>query len=159
MPLLRNGQWAKTNPWIRIDDDQPLAEIVKSDAPKVLSMPRFIKLANQGQIPVAGVWLKPEDDIQELATFLDSIQLIVIDFPVFTDGRGYSQARIARTQLEFAGELRATGDVRTDQILFMIRAGIDTFDFQQKPDDELIEGILTRYSSTYQPSYSLPLAG
>jgi uncharacterized protein (DUF934 family) len=41
----------------------------------------------------------------------------------------------------------------------MIRAGIDTFDFEQKPDEALIEGILTRFSYSYQPSYSLPLAG
>jgi uncharacterized protein (DUF934 family) len=90
MPLLRNGQWAETNPWVRVHDDQPLAELTDSDTPKVLSMPRFIELANQGQFPVSGVWLEPEDNVQDLAPYLDSVQLLVINFSVFTDGRGYS---------------------------------------------------------------------
>ena len=27
MPLLRNGQWADKNPWIRVEDDSPLPDI------------------------------------------------------------------------------------------------------------------------------------
>ena len=108
---------------------------------------------------VSGVWLQSDDDVSLLAEHLEHIQLIVIDFPVFTDGRGYTQARLLRTQLGYAGELRASGDVRPDQILFMARAGIDTFDFPEQPDEQLVKGILTRFTSNYQPSYSLPIAG
>ena len=159
MPLLRNGQWADKNPWIRVEDDAPLPDIKAGNAALTCSLSRFIELEHSTPHGVSGVWLKSDDDVSLLAEHLDHVQLIVIDFPVFTDGRGYTQARVLRTQLGYAGELRASGDVRPDQILFMARAGIDTFDFPEQPDEQLIKAILTRFTSNYQPSYSLPIAG
>lgn len=159
MPLLRNGQWADNNPWVRLEDDEPLPINHASDTPVACSLKRFIELEQSGQNSVSGVWLSSSDDVLELNGYLDHLQLIVIDFPVFTDGRGYTQARLLRTQLAYSGELRASGDVRPDQILFMARAGIDTFDFDSQPDEQLIQGILSRFTSNYQPSYSLPIAG
>ena len=42
--------------------------------------------------------------------WLATIPLIAIRFPVFTDGRGYSLARLLRGRHGYAGELRAVGD-------------------------------------------------
>ncbi len=159
MPLLRNGHWVDNNPWVRLEDDDALPADSANDKPLVCNLKRFLELENQGQHPVSGVWLSSTDDVLDLATRLEHIQLIVIDFPVYTDGRGYTQARLLRTQLGFSGELRAAGDVRPDQILFMARAGIDTFDFPEQPDTVLVSDILTRFTVNYQPSYSLPIAG
>ncbi len=159
MPLLRNGHWADKNPWIRLEDDAPLPEINAGKTALLCSLSRFIELEHNTAHGVSGIWLQSDDDVGVLADHLDHVQLIVIDFPVFTDGRGYSQARLLRTQLGYAGELRASGDVRPDQILFMARAGIDTFDFPEQPDEQLVKGVLSRFTSNYQPSYSLPIAG
>ena len=159
MPLLRNGQWAENNPWLRLEDDEPFHETTADKPPQICSLQRFTEHAERGQFPVSGVWLKSDDDVHLLTPYLDNVQLVVVDFPAFTDGRGYTQARVLRTQLGFAGELRATGDVRADQMLFMARAGIDTFEFQVKPDQRLIDSILSRFTVNYQPSYSLPIAG
>jgi uncharacterized protein (DUF934 family) len=49
---------------------------------------------------------------------------IVIHFPVFMDGRGFSHARKLR-ELGFAGELVAGGDVLPDQWPFLKRCGFD----------------------------------
>jgi uncharacterized protein (DUF934 family) len=38
------------------------------------------------------------------------LPLIAVDFPKFTDGRGYSIARLLRDRYNFRGELRAIGD-------------------------------------------------
>src|SRR4029453_5859341 len=38
----------------------------------------------------AGVWLAPSDDPAAIATDVKLIPVIAIDFPKFTDGRGYS---------------------------------------------------------------------
>jgi uncharacterized protein (DUF934 family) len=54
--------------------------------------------------------------------------LIALEFPVFRDGRAYSQARLLRSRLGYKGELRATGNVLRDQLLFMRRAGFDSFE-------------------------------
>ena len=159
MPLLRNNRWDENNPWIRVEDGEPFPENNTGKSPQLCSLPRFIELADQGSYPASGVWLTPEDDVSLLKPYLDHLQLVVVDFPAFTDGRGYSQARVLRTQLGFAGELRATGDVRVDQILFMVRSGIDTFDFPVKPDEQLIDNILSRFTVNYQPTYCLPIAG
>lgn len=162
MPLLRNGHWVTDNPWVRLEDDAPYppdSVTVSNDKPVLSSLARFLELEESGLNTVAGVWLRPEDDVRKLAGHLHRIQLIVIDFPKYTDGRGYSQARILRDQFGFSGELRASGDVRPDQLLFMARAGIDTFEFDNAPDQQLLRQILTRFRVTYQPSYALPVTG
>ena len=160
MPLLRNGQWADNNPWIRLEDEDALPKKQSSEAPVLCSLKRFIELAaSNTPHSISGVWLSSDDDVTELAKHLEHVQLIVIDFPVYTDGRGYSQARILRKQLGFAGELRASGDVRPDQMVFMVRAGIDTFAFEEQPDEALVQSVLQRFTVNYQPSYALPIAG
>lgn len=158
MPLLRNGQWSDENPWIRLEDDAPYPAS-DNEKPLLCSLKRFIELQSEGLHQVSGVWLNPDDDVMELSEHLQRIQLIVIEFPKYTDGRGYSHARMLRKQLGFSGELRANGDIRSDQLLFMMRAGLDSFEFPERPDNALIKQILTRYRVNYQPSYELPVAG
>lgn len=51
---------------------------------------------------------------------------IELQFPAFTDGRAYSQARDLRRR-GYTGELRATGDVLADQLLIMRRCGFSSF--------------------------------
>ena len=169
MPLLRNGQLVANNPWVRLDneDDFPVSGPVPGStsvddiqAPPVLvGLQRFLALPSMEQGQVSGVWIAPEDDVAELAGLLDQVQVIAIDFPAYTDGRGYSHARTLRKRFGFAGEIRAMGDVRPGHLLFMMRAGIDAFDFTETPDLELVGKIVSRYVVNYQPSYALPIAG
>ena len=163
MPLLRNGQLVDENPWTLLEDDAVYPPGNESQDPQagplITSLERFLELEADGLHSVSGVKLKPDDDVTRLAEHLQRIQLIVIDFPQYTDGRGYSQARILRQQLHFSGELRAAGDVRPDQMLFMVRAGIDAFEFEQSPDEQLVKQALSRFRVNYQPSYALPVAG
>jgi uncharacterized protein (DUF934 family) len=51
---------------------------------------------------------------------------IVIEFPAFTDGRGFSHARRLRGE-GFGGELLAAGDVLPDQWSFLQRCGFTGF--------------------------------
>jgi len=53
--------------------------------------------------------------------------VIAIQFPVFTDGRDYSLARLLRGRHGYGGELRAVGDVLRDQIYVLLRCGFDAF--------------------------------
>ena len=48
--------------------------------------------------------------------------MIAVDFPQFTDGRGYSIARLLRERYGYAGELRAIGDVLRDQLFDLARS-------------------------------------
>lgn len=159
MPLLRNGHWINDNAWLRLADDDPLPASDSSEHPVICSLARFLEIESNQHRIISGVWLRSDDDVELLAPYLDQLQLISIDFPVYTDGRGYSQARVLRKQFSFSGELRASGDVRVDQILFMARAGIDAFEFSDPPDKALVNQILSRFQLNYQPSYALPMAG
>ncbi len=69
----------------------------------------------------------PNDlDVRTLAIHLSRFVSIDLQFPKWTDGRAYTQARLLRVRLGYRGELRATGDVLVDMALPLARTGFDT---------------------------------
>src|SRR4029450_5894492 len=64
------------------------------------------------------------DPVEDRAPHVGRLRLIVLNFPKFSDGRAYSQARLLRGRLGYSGELRATGGVRQDQLPVMLRWGV-----------------------------------
>jgi phosphoadenosine phosphosulfate reductase len=87
-----------------------------------------------------GVRVAPGEDIAALAAHLPKIALIALDFPSFADGRNYSVARLLRERFGYGGEIRAVGDVLSDQIALMRRCGIDAFLTSHGPTQEALEG-------------------
>lgn len=57
---------------------------------------------------------------------LQGVERIELQFPKFTDGRAYSQALLLRRRYQFAGDIRATGDVLIDQLVHMHRSGFSS---------------------------------
>lgn len=80
-----------------------------------------------------GVFVDPADVADDVLSGLVTAPLIVIDFPKFTDGRGYSVARTLRDRLGYAGDLRANGDVLIDQVPLMQRCGFTSFIVRHRP--------------------------
>ena len=74
-----------------------------------------------------GVWLAPADHPGVLADDIERLRIIAIDFPQFTDGRGYSIARLLRERYRYEGELRAVGDIGRDQLYYLAQCGFDAF--------------------------------
>jgi uncharacterized protein (DUF934 family) len=91
------------------------------------------------------------DDVLQLGDRLHGVKLIVLDFPKFTDGRAYSQARLLRERRGYRGGLRATGAVFLDQLPFMLRCGFDSFESDQKGFGQALEKARTLFSVVYQP--------
>jgi uncharacterized protein (DUF934 family) len=101
--------------------------------------------------PTGVIW--PNDrKIAELAPCLAHLALVALVFPVFRDGRAFSQARLLREQYGFLGELRATGQILRDQFLFMLRAGFDAFEVTKEADAAAFAETVRRYSVFYQPT-------
>ena len=98
------------------------------------------------------VSLANTDPVEDLAPHVGRLRLIVLNFPKFSDGRAYSQARLLRGRLGYAGELRATGGVLQDQLPFMLRCGFDSFDSDQKGFGEALAKARTLFSVVYQPA-------
>lgn len=97
-----------------------------------------------------GVCVYGDDDTEEVAKDLKHFALVALDFPVFKDGRAYSHARILREQHGFAGDIRAVGDVLRDQLFFMQRCGISSFQLREdKVPDDAVKGF-SEFSVTYQ---------
>ena len=78
-----------------------------------------------------GVALSSSADPALLRGVLDTIDLIRVDFPSFSDGRGFTIARRLRL-LGYQGRLRASGPLLADQYAMARRAGFDEVEI---PDD------------------------
>ncbi|WP_371868057.1 DUF934 domain-containing protein [Duganella levis] len=98
------------------------------------------------------VWIASDERAETLKDLLDQFPLIAVDFPKFTDGRGYSIAYNLRTRLGWTGELRAVGDVLRDQLFSMQRVGFDAYSVRSDRDvHDALKG-LSDFSETYQAS-------
>lgn len=101
------------------------------------------------QDDAASVRIEAGDDVRLLLPLLDRVKLVEIDFPRFRDGRGYSSARILR-EAGYTGEIKATGDVLIDELLFMRRCGFDSFAPDAPIAPEAAERALNAYPYVYQ---------
>ena len=118
-------------------DDQPVEE-------PAVSLEAFLDQSN-----ATAVLIEPGEDARALIPYLDRVSLVVVDFPAFGDGRGYSSAQILR-EAGYEGELRAAGDVLLDQIRHMRRCGFDSFAPNKPIAREAADEAIARYEHVYQ---------
>ena len=97
-----------------------------------------------------GVWLSAEEGPELIAEYVDDFSVIAIEFSRFSDGRGYSTARLLRTRYGYRGELRAIGDVLRDQLFYLRRVGFDAFAVRADMDIEQAAAGLNDFSVIYQ---------
>jgi uncharacterized protein (DUF934 family) len=102
------------------------------------------------------VWLAPNDDPAELAGAIATLELVAVQFPKFTDGRGYSIGALLRTRYGYRGELRAFGDVGRDQLFYLKRCGFDSFRLAEHRDPHDALASLGDFSVRYQASVDDP---
>ncbi len=137
--LIRNGRIADDG-WQWIDASEALLA-ARLEAGGCFVLPLALWQAHRASLDPAraGVWLGPDDEPEAVLPWLADIPLIAIRFPVFTDGRGYSLARLLRSRHGYTGELRAVGDVLRDQLYFLQRCGFDAFQLRadQCPEEAL----------------------
>lgn len=149
MPLVK-GSAIVADEYTTLADDAP----IPAQGAILLSTARWLAEAPVWRVraaPVGVVW--PNDrDVVELAPHFDHLALIALVFPKYRDGRAYTQARLLRERFGYRGELRATGQVLRDQLLFMQRAGFDCFDVAKPADADAVAEAFARYSVFYQPT-------
>lgn len=103
--------------------------------------------------PALGVWFASDERPEALQGEVNQFSVIAVDFPKFTDGRGYSIAYNLRARLGYSGELRAIGDVLRDQMFYLQRVGFDAF--APRPDRSITDALkgLFDFSEKYQTSW------
>lgn len=140
--------------WQRIVGDEiPAAGAIIVTLPVWLAQRETLR---QRAEPV-GVWLEPADEVEQLADDVAQLPLIAVNFPVFTDGRGFSSGRLLRERFGFRGELRATGDVFKDTMFYLKRCGFNAF--AVRADKDIAEAMrgLDDFSETYQAAVDQPV--
>jgi uncharacterized protein (DUF934 family) len=152
MPLLKHGELIE-DPWRRLADDEPLPGTDAGLARVIVTLARWrADRALAGRRGPLGLLLRNSEPPAAIRNDVGLFDLIALEFPKFTDGRAYSQARALRERLGFRGELRATGQVLVDQLLFMQRCGFDAFEIAKGEPLEAWRKAIASFSVFYQPT-------
>ena len=87
---------------------------------------------------------------------LKKLPLIAIHFPIFTDGRGFTTARLLRQRFDYHGEIRAFGHVLREQMCYMKRCGFNRFVLAEHINLEEAVESLNDFTEYYQTSVDQP---
>lgn len=99
-----------------------------------------------------GLLVSPGEAVEDVAGDLKRFASIAIKFPAFTDGRGYSSARLIVERYGYGKEVRAVGDVLADQIPLMRRCGVNALVVTDDATRKALEdGTLAEVAVFYQP--------
>ncbi len=150
-----------------VDDAWTRLVLTEGEAPESVALPNasviFPLVVWQAQRAAilarpheVGVWLDSHEGAETLAGDLAHLSVIAVNFPKFTDGRGYTTARLLRERYAYRGEIRAIGDVLRDQLQNLRRCGFDAFAVREGRD---LEGALrgfADFSEHYQTAVTEP---
>jgi uncharacterized protein (DUF934 family) len=144
-----------TDTWAMVADDADLP----ASGDIIVSLKRWVSArdalaARNGR---TGVLLRGADEPADLATDVAALPLIAVEFPAFTDGRGYSIGRLLRERYAFKGELRAVGDVLRDQLFLMARVGFNAFALKEGKSIDDALGAFADFSEAYQSATDQPV--
>jgi uncharacterized protein (DUF934 family) len=143
--LLRDGAITEDN-WLA-----PNPEGLQSNHLPTLS--QWEALADKAD---SAVQLEPGDSVESLLVHLEDLTLVAVNFPVFTDGRGFSYARELRER-GYRGEIRAVGHFIRDQLHYLARCGFNAFQFENESLLESARESLDDFSEHYQAAIDQPL--
>ena len=101
-----------------------------------------------------GVELPNDFDVEELLVDLPRLGLIALQFPKWTDGRAYTQARLLRNRYRFSGEIRAVGEVLVDMLPMLARTGFDAVALRHGESVEAARRALGFFPGHYQGDVS-----
>ena len=149
MPLIENGR-AVADTWVSLADDAALP----AEGAIVVSFARWQaeRDALSARTAPLGVRLPSNLTAGVLAPDLERFALVVVEFPKFRDGRGFSTARELRERYGFTGEIRAVGNIIADQYPLLVRCGVSTVEVPEGTDVETWARTLNTVTIAYQAS-------
>ena len=137
------------DPWRHLDDENAVL-----DNPFTVSWDRWETMRDtwpEGTTPI-GVRVTTDIDPHALGQDAHQFGIIIVDYPIFTDGRGHSVAYLLRTRYGYSGELRAAGYVTRDQVGYLRRCGFDAIVLKDGKDPhDALQGF-GELATRYQPS-------
>jgi len=149
MPLLKHGKLID-DPWTHVADEVA----IPASGPVIVGLKRWRderKTLLKRADPV-GVRLQSDHTAGDVADDLEHLGVVAFAFPVFRDGRAYTNARRLRERYGYKGEIRAIGNVLRDQYLFMLRCGFDALEVKEGETEQGWEKAVRAFSVFYQPT-------
>lgn len=128
--IFKDGEFVEES-WLRVDAETGAA----ADGDALVPLTLFLAdaeayLSRGGKTAVV---IEAGDDVAKVEPYLDRLALVAVDFPSFSDGRGFSAARILREQMGYKGDIRALGKYILDQVPLARRCGVSSFEIS-KPE-------------------------
>lgn len=150
MKIIKDNKIIEDN-WTHIADDE---EIKRDDNNITISLSRWKqeKTTLDNHKGKFGIRLSPADKLGDIAENLQKLGLIALEFPAYTDGRSFSQARLLRSQYGFNGEIRAMGNYMPDQVFYLSRVGVNSFELEDSEKLPLALSTLEGFTVKYQSS-------
>lgn len=148
MTIIKDQQLSD-NTWTFVADDVPLTNGNITVTVSRWQSDKQALLQHSGRM---GIRLSPSDSVASISADLSNFKLIELAFPVFTDGRSFSQARLLRSRYGYQGEIRAVGHYMTDQVFYLKRVGVDAFELNNPKEIEHAQAALNDFSVRYQAS-------
>ncbi len=112
-----------------------------------------------GSNTLSSVRLPNTIDLETIRLRLPGLKKVIIEFPAFTDGRGFSIARELRRKYGFTGELIAEGPLIPDQYVFALQCGFDAVKVDEATYARQSESdwfsAMNAFGLTYQRGYAL----
>jgi len=149
MPLVENGRLVADS-WVSLADDAA----VPAEGGVIVSLARWQaeRDALSARTAPVGVRLPSTVAAGALAPDLERFALVVVEFPKFRDGRGFTSARELRERWGFTGEIRAVGNIIADQYPLLVRCGVSTVEVPEGTDVETWARTLNTVTIAYQAS-------
>ncbi len=140
----------------------------KNEYHKLIDTPLSIKQISKKTLLDFSSWKQMKNDIIEkkikVALLINSdeefnldkkdlknLSMIQINFLSFKDGRPYSYAKELRRNLNYEGEIRASGNILPDQYVFLLRQGFNTVEIDETQKHVWIELLELDEGDYYQP--------
>ncbi len=146
MPLLKDGKIVNDS-WLYLDDSIALPKV----GAIVVSLARWQRdrAALMARTDSVGVRLTADQSPEQIKEDLTELALVAIEFPAFTNGRGYSYARLLH-RYGFTGEIRAVGNVLRDQYGNMKRCGFNALEVKSGETEAHWQATVSNFSAPYQ---------
>lgn len=156
--LIRNGEVQEDN-WTLLKEATDPGVLQAVPGRRFIAPLKFWKLHRDELLEYqdeVALWLDSDEVVADIAGDLDRISVIGLNFPVFSDGRNYTNARELREQHDFKGEIRAIGDVLRDQIYYMSQCGFNAFALRHDQDPEACLQAFNDFHTGYQATVLEP---
>ncbi len=151
MPVIENNSFVE-DAWYRLEDgdsaeNRSMIIVPLARLEEVLA---YWPAGHRG----LGVDVPNDADVDVLTRHLARLDIVTLNFPGFTDGRAFSQARSIRHTGHFGGTIRARGGFLPDQYGFLLQSGVDSFDVSDRFSLEEWIRHADAVPATYQRDYA-----